>query len=305
MSKPLRTAGKVKAYVRALAVTESPQKKLPQLAIELGCYEMEMQLQQESGQPLLDAGGRAQIGFARLDDEYSVMDYLPLAYFNGDNQPTFTKTFENIQGAFNWTPDPNRLWESLQEIDLSQLRVQAVIQEEEYQGKPQFKIAFINPLDYEGGGVRPLDAPVLAQLSNQWAGAFRAKFGNAGAAAPAPAPAATAPAPAVAPAPVAGDAPATAPPAATPAPAPPASTTSPAPAGPAGSAGATKEGAWTAFYAANKKADTVLSDQSLQLEWYRILKTNLNAPTDAEISQLTPEQWAWMRDHAASEIIPF
>lgn len=327
MSQPLRTAGKFKAYVRALAVTESPQQKLPQLAIEVGCYEMEMQLRDAQGNPLLDAGGRARIGFAPLDAEYSLIDYLPLAYLDKENQgePTFTRTFENIQEAFNWRPDPARIWESLQEIDLSSLRIQVVVQEDTYQNKQQFNIAFINPEDYAGAGVRPMDAPALAQLSNKWAGVFRAKFGTGGAAAPAPSPQpgvpmtpapapATAPTPAPAPtpqvqppapAPAVGTAPSTAPPAPAPAPAPAASATSPAPDGSAGPVG-TQEEAWTSFHTANENTSgKKLDSNALQLEWFRILKERFGAATTEQVDALPATAWGWMRDEGAGDIIPF
>jgi len=204
MSQLLKSAGVFKARIIQHAVTESRQQGLPQYAIKAGCYEMEQHLTNADGSQQLDKGGRPIVGFVPLDDEYTLQDYLPLAWMK-DGVPTFTNTFDNIQEALGWHPDPNRLWESLQEHPIAELSIQVVVEVETYEGKERAQIKFINPIGFAGMGIREMDAPALAKLSNAWAATFRAKFGSGGgaaapapqpAAAPAPAPVAQAPAPA-------------------------------------------------------------------------------------------------------------
>jgi len=299
MSQLLKSAGVFKARIIQHAVTESRQQGLPQYAIKAGCYEMEQHLTNADGSQQLDKGGRPIVGFVPLDDEYTLQDYLPLAWMK-DGVPTFTNTFDNIQEALGWHPDPNRLWESLQEHPIAELSIQVVVEVETYEGKERAQIKFINPIGFAGMGIREMDAPALAKLSNAWAATFRAKFGSGGgAAAPAPQPAA-----APAPAPVA-QAPAPAPAAAaTPSPStPPASpaASGAAPAAP-GSTPSSKEEAWALCVQDRGN----MTDEALGQEFFSQIESATGAKTSEQVNALTPEQWGTVRAQIERDgLIPF
>ena len=299
MSQLLKSAGVFKARIIQHAVTESRQQGLPQYAIKAGCYEMEQHLTNADGSQQLDKGGRPIVGFVPLDDEYTLQDYLPLAWMK-DGVPTFTNTFDNIQEALGWHPDPNRLWESLQEHPIAELSIQVVVEVETYEGKERAKIKFINPIGFAGMGIREMDAPALAKLSNAWAATFRAKFGSGGgAAAPAPQPAA-----APAPAPVA-QAPAPAPAAAaTPSPStPPASpaASGAAPAAP-GSTPSSKEEVWALCVQDRGN----MTDEALGQEFFSQVESATGAKTSEQVNALTPEQWGTVRAQIERDgLIPF
>ena len=334
MSQLLKSAGVFKARIIQHAVTESRQQGLPQYAIKAGCYEMEQHLTNADGSQQLDKGGRPIVGFVPLDDEYTLQDYLPLAWMK-DGVPTFTNTFDNIQEALGWHPDPNRLWESLQEHPIAELSIQVVVEVETYEGKERAQIKFINPIGFAGMGIREMDAPALAKLSNAWAATFRAKFGSGGgaaapalapAAAPAPAqpapaaqaapatpqpaqpaqaaPAAPQPAAAAAPAPVA-QAPAPAPAAAaTPSPStPPASpaASGAAPAAP-GSTPSSKEEVWALCVQDRGN----MTDEALGQEFFSQVESATGAKTSEQVNALTPEQWGTVRAQIERDgLIPF
>jgi len=299
MSQLLKSAGVFKARIIQHAVTESRQQGLPQYAIKAGCYEMEQHLTNADGSQQLDKGGRPIVGFVPLDDEYTLQDYLPLAWMK-DGVPTFTNTFDNIQETLGWHPDPNRLWESLQEHPIAELSIQVVVEVETYEGKERAKIKFINPIGFAGMGIREMDAPALAKLSNAWAATFRAKFGSGGgAAAPAPQPAA-----APAPAPVA-QAPAPAPAAAaTPSPStPPASpaASGAAPAAP-GSTTSSKEEVWA--LCVQERGN--MTDEALGQEFFSQIEEATGAKTSEQVNALTPEQWGTVRAQIERDgLIPF
>jgi len=299
MSQLLKSAGVFKARIIQHAVTESRQQGLPQYAIKAGCYEMEQHLTNADGSQQLDKGGRPIVGFVPLDDEYTLQDYLPLAWMK-DGVPTFTNTFDNIQEALGWHPDPNRLWESLQEHPIAELSIQVVVEVETYEGKERAQIKFINPIGFAGMGIREMDAPALAKLSNAWAATFRAKFGSGGgAAAPAPQPAA-----APAPAPVA-QAPAPAPAAAaTPSPStPPASpaASGAAPAAP-GSTTSSKEEVWA--LCVQERGN--MTDEALGQEFFSQIEEATGAKTSEQVNALTPEQWGTVRAQIERDgLIPF
>lgn len=317
MPQQLKAAGTYKGRILQHAVVASSKKGLPQYALKIGCFEVEGYLVNPDGSQQLDAGGRPVIGWSPLDDEYQVQDYMMLAYHNDQGQAEFTKTFENLQDALGWTPDPNRLWESLQEIPTENLVVQIVTETEVYDGKERTVIRFINPVGYAGAGIKAMDAPALQQLSNTWAGAFRAKFGSGTAgAAPAPAPAAS-PAPA-SPAP-AQAAPASPPQAAAAAPAPVAQATAPAPVAAAtptpstppatpqpGGAPAAAPSSPDELWALCVQARGNMTDDALSKEYFRIIHVATGASSQAAIDALTPDQWGLCKaEFDLNGIIPF
>lgn len=333
MSQLLKNAGVFKARVIQHAVTASKQQGLPQYAVKLGCYEMETHLTNTDGSQQLDDVGRPIVGFQPLDDEYTIQDYLPLAYMK-DGSPEFTNTFDSLQEALGWQPDPNRLWESLQEHPVQSVTVQVAVELETYEGKERAKIKFINPVDFAGMGIREMDAPALAKLSNEWAATFRAKFGATGGAAPAPAPqpspqpspqpapAASQPQPTSAPTPAPQQAPAPAPAPAQPAPAPTNAATAPAPVAAASSAPSTPPPSPAASAAAPAAPGTVhsskeevwalcvqergnMTDNDLGQEFFRQIQDATGAATSDQIEALTPDQWGKVKANIETHgIIP-
>lgn len=338
MSQRLQAAGRFKARIVNHGVGITRDKELPQWVARFAAYEQEGFLTDANGQFILDAAGRQTLGWVPLDDEYDLTEYLPLAYINKEGQQEFTNTFVSLQEALGWTPDPNDLFGSLQNLDLSQVNVQIVVDEEEYQGKTRYKVQFVNPVDYEGGGVRQLDGDNLRKINNTWAAAFRAKFGGGGGGSAAPAPAGARPAaPATQAAPAAPQAqtapsPTPAAPAAS-APAPAAPPTQAAPAAPAPAGGAapapakaatqapdpapletpaapmpgqtypggecSMEDAWAKY---NEQKGN-MTDDALAKEWFREIAENFGATSDEQISAVTGAQWAWLRDYGS--LIPF
>jgi hypothetical protein len=68
---------------------------------------------------------------------------------------------------------------TLNESDWSGVEVQLVIQEEEYQGKKNMKVKFINPRDYVGGGgVEKSDLVAVKNLDQVYGGKLRALNGG-------------------------------------------------------------------------------------------------------------------------------
>lgn len=242
MAKPLKAEGRFKARIVNHAVGKTREKGLPQWVARFAAFEEEGFLYDQAGNQIKDEGGRPKIGWNPLDDEYEITSFITLGYLNKESgAQEFTYAVDNLIESLGWQPNPSDPFGSLDAMDLSGVTVQIVVQQREYQGNVTYEVAFVNPVDFEGGSVRKLDQAELTTLSATWAAAFAAKFGGGGrsggkttpaprpaapgaarpaapaqTAAPAPrtapaqAPAAR-PAPAAAPAPVAGNVPATAP----------------------------------------------------------------------------------------------
>jgi hypothetical protein len=325
MSQRLQAEGTYKAVILDHGVTTTKEKGLPQWVAKFGAFQMHGQLRDDQGNLVTDQSGKPKMGWIELDDEYQITEFLPLAYIKDDGSREFTNTFHNLQDALRWQPNASDIFGSLQAHQVGGLVVQIVVGQEDYQGKTRFRVQFVNPEDFEGMGVRKLDADGLGKLQADWGSAFRAKFGGGSGAAPAPASPAPTPAPpAAAPSTPstsasAGAAPNTASP--TPAPAPaPVSQAAPAPA--AGAApqptpqaapatpqaaptpatgGCTINEAWQSFLDDRGQC----SDQKLGEEFYRIVHEEFGASTDEQLKALTPEQWAWVRDNGPDRIIPF
>ena len=153
----------------------------------------------------------------------------------------------------------------LQDTDLAQHPVQVKLGYEEYNGKRRLKVQFLNPYGSSGGGVTKADDDKRRSMSTRLGPKFRAMAGPAPAKTPAPA---TPPAPPTPPEPKANE--------------------------------STLEEAWAAFAASDgaKKLD----QEGLEKEWFRILADLFpgKQPDD-----LTPAEWAKMRDEGPGNIVPF
>lgn len=93
-------------------------------------------------------------------------------------------TVESLQESLGWS---GASLSELNDSDWSQTDVQLVLQREEYQGRKQLKVKFINPLNYVGGGGIKSDAAEVKTLDQRFGAILRA---NPKAKLPAKAPAA-------------------------------------------------------------------------------------------------------------------
>lgn len=174
-------------------------------------------------------------------------------------------TLDALKAALGWD-GRDPFW--LQDTDLSGKAVQVKLGFEEYNGKTRLKVQFLNPYGSTGGGaVTKADETKRRSMSTRLGAKFRAMAGAAPASPPKPA------------------APPAPPKAAPPAPEPEESTL---------------EEAWAAFAASDgaKKLD----QEGLEKEWFRILADLFpgKQPDD-----LTPAEWARMRDEGPGNIVPF
>ena len=165
-------------------------------------------------------------------------------------------------------------------MDLSEHAVQVRLGFEEYGGKTRLKVQFLNPYGSTGGGgVTKADGTTRKSIANRLGSKLRAVAGPA----PAAAPKAASAAPKLPPAK----------PKQTPPPAKPTTESAPP-------AEATMEQAWDEFV---KHCDPAKWDQqAVEAEWFRILAELVPGK---QPDQLSPTEWAAMRDQAPGKIIPF
>jgi hypothetical protein len=187
-----------------------------------------------------------------------------------------TITIDSLKAALGWDGrDP--FW--LQETDLSQHAVQVKLAFEEYGGKTRLKVAYLNPHGSTGNGrVAKADGAVKTAIRNRLGSKLRAMAG------PAQAPAKPADPPKLPPAKP------KAPPASAPA----------VQAEPERSPQASMEEAWTEFvrHCPPEKWD----QEAIEKEWFRIIAELFPGK---QPDQLSPAEWATMRDEGPGRIIPF
>jgi hypothetical protein len=228
-------------------------------------------------------------------DNFDISGYFYLEKKDGSLN---TVTIDALKDALGWDGrDP--FW--LQEADLSEHAVQVKLALEEYGGKTRMKVQYLNPFGSTGGGgVTKADDATRKSITNRINSKLRALAGPAPAAAkpagkPAPKPAASAAAPLkLPPAKPKAQPPASPPPPAARTPEPP---TAEAPADPQA---ATMEEAWGEFC---KHCPPPKWDQeAIEKEWFRILAAMFPG---RQPDELTPAEWAAMRDEGPAQIIPF
>ena len=192
-------------------------------------------------------------------------------------------TISSLKAALSWDGrDP--FWMQDNADVLAQQPVQVRLAFEEFNGKPNLKVQFLNPYGSQRGGVPKADDEFRRSVSNRMGAKFRAQAGGTPANPPKPAGKPVAPA-----------APKPATPPAAPA---PAVTAPPAPAAPPASA--TMQQAWDEFvkHCTGDKWD----QQAIEKEWFRIL-ADLFPGKQPE--QLTPADWGVMLAEGPGRIIPF
>jgi len=179
-----------------------------------------------------------------------------------------TFTIDALKAAFGWDGvDP--FW--LQDADLDDHPVQITTEFEEYEGQRRLKVRWLNPYGSSGGGgVTRADGEKAKAIRNRLGGKLRAYSGGQTVRPPK----ATSPKP-------------------SPPPVPP-------PAVPAAGPGCTMEEAWAAFAAT--EAAKKLDQAALEKEWFRILAEMFPG---REPHDLTPQDWARVREEAPSQIVPF
>lgn len=223
-----------------------------------------------------------------------------------------TVTIDALKAALGWDGrDP--FW--LQEADLSDHAVQVKLGFEEYGGKTRIRVQYLNPFGSSGvGGVSKADEATRRTIGNRLGSKLRALSGPAPAPAkpmkpatppkPKPPPAATTGAPAAA---------AAAGPAPKPDPAPPAPKAERTPAAPKAeltpplaaevprdpATGSMAE-AWEAF--CKGCAGPQWDQAAVESEWFRVLAELFPGKQPDELS---PTEWAVMRDEGPARIVPF
>jgi hypothetical protein len=80
-------------------------------------------------------------------------------------------TVESLQESLGWS---GASLTELNDSDWSQTEVQLVLQREEYQGRTQMKVKFINPRDYAGGNGIKADAAEVKTLDQRFGAILRA-----------------------------------------------------------------------------------------------------------------------------------
>ena len=293
------------AYPTQIGIDETGPNKLATCIVNFRLYE---ELQQ-SGE-WADCSG----------DGYEITGYFYLEKKDGSLN---TVSLEALKNALGWDGrDPFYL----QETDLSRHAVQVKLAYEEYGGKTRLKVQYLNPHGSTGGGGVPkADDTTRRAIVNRLNSKLRAMAGPAPAAKPGvpktatPTPAASpdvSPAAPVAPAtpklppakprvrpkpappPVAAPIPAA--PSAAPAPRPSSAAPSPEAPVPADPHAATMDEAWAEF-CSHCPADK-WDQAAIANEWFRILAAMFPG---RQPDQLTPAEWAAMRDEGAAKIIPF
>jgi|GEM_PF-859128 len=226
-----------------------------------------------------------------------------------------TVAIDALKAALGWDGrDP--FW--LQETDLSQHAVQVKLGFEEYGGKTRLRVQYLNPFGSSGvGGVSKADDATRRTIGNRLGSKLRALSGPAPVAArpakpakparPAEQPTAKRPperaqAAPTARAPVAAPTPEAGPSAPQPGPAGP-RTPEPQPAAAEAShdpAGSTPAEAWAAF--CRGCTGPQWDQATLEREWFRILAELFPGKQPDELS---PTEWAVMREEGPTRIVPF
>ncbi len=257
--------GKFRAYPIESAVTES-SGGLPQLVVRYGIVE------------ILDQGNW--IEWQQYGME--ITGYLVL--WGKDGQPT--KNHEQAMKVYAW--DGQDL-AALNAADLTQILTQLTVQSEEWNGKSNRKVKWIDTADAVpngSSGITRLDAGKFAELQK--------RFGRSKPA-PKPVSAAAPGKPLPKPTPAAAK-PATAAPAAKPA--------TPAPAAePTPKVASTLEEAWSVFQAVNAVLDKPFNEADLSKQWYEAMA---KVRPDKTQEQFDAADWQAMAEAADGELsIPF
>ena len=190
-------------------------------------------------------------------------------------------TIDSLKNALGWDGrDP--FW--LQEMDLSEHPVQVKLTFEQYNGKTRIKVQYLNPYGSTGsGGVTKADEGTRRSISNRLGSKLRAISGPAK---PASKPAAAPKLPPAKPKSQPPETPAEAPPSE------PAST----------SDECTMQEAWETFCAAYEKLGPTGEAEDCERQWFAILGDLFPGKQPDELS---PTEWAKMRDQGGALIIPF
>ncbi|MFB3893606.1 MAG: hypothetical protein ACE15C_16455 [Phycisphaerae bacterium] len=212
-------------------------------------------------------------------DNFEITGYFYLEKKDGSLNSI---TIDALKAALGWD-GREPFW--LQETDLSGHAVQLKLAMEEYNGKRRMKVQYLNPFGSTGtGGVTKAEGAAKTAIRNRLGSKLRALAG------PAQKPAEPAAPPNLPPAK----------PKAPPAPPPPAAEPpAPEPAA-APSPECTMAGAWEEFtkHCSGEK----WTQEAVEQEWFRILAELFPGK---QPDQLSPAEWAVMRDEGPAKIIPF
>lgn len=189
-----------------------------------------------------------------------------------------------LKSALGWD-GRNPFW--LQETDLSGHPVQVKLAAEQYNGKTRMKVQYLNPFGATGGGgVTKADDSTRKSITDRLGSKLRATAGPAPAAKPA-APATPASPPNLPPAKPKVAAPPPAAPAAEP---------------PADPQEGTMQTAWDAFCAAYATLGDRGTTEDCEQQWFTIFAKLFPG---RQPNELSPVEWAQMRDQGPRDIVPF
>lgn len=219
-----------------------------------------------------------------VDEDFELSGYHFLEKRDGSiNQVTI----DSLKRAFGWDGrDP--FW--LQDADMSGLVVQVKLGFESYEGKQRIKVQFVDAEDAAPRDVPKADDSSRRSINTRLGAKFRALAGGS---------------PAAAPKPTAARPTSPAPPAPTTRPAATAGSTVNAPANGPGSEPeqATMEQAWAEFTKHCLDRDgKPLNQEQTEAEWFAVLGQLFPGKQPAELS---PADWAVMRDEGPNHITPF
>ncbi len=202
-----------------------------------------------------------------------------------------TGTIDALKAALGWDGrDP--FW--LQETDLSEHAVQVKLGFEEYGGRTRLRVQYLNPFGSTGGGgVSKADDATRRTIGNRLGSKLRALSG--------PVPAPTKPTKPAAPPKLPPAKPKAQPTAAPTAPVPKPEPVAPPPAeAPRDPASSSMAEAWAAFCKACSGPQW--DQRAVEGEWFRILAELFPGKQPDELS---PTEWAVMRDEGPTRIVPF
>lgn len=214
-------------------------------------------------------------GSADIRDE--AFDITGYHYIEKNDGTLNVSTIDQLKTAFGWDgADP--FWLQDNEADLKERPVQITVKLEQYQGRTQTKVAWVDVYGAgkNTGGVVKGDDAARQAIANRLGGRMRAMTGGTTMATPAPEGRPKPPTQASSP------------------PSPPAQTSTPA-----SLAESTQQDAWDAFIAACPAGGT---QKETEGQWFRILADLFPGKTLADLS---PTEWGIVADKAPGMVMPF
>lgn len=107
-------------------------------------------------------------------EDLEITWYANLAYKSDAGNTLNQISVDNIKKVFGWD---GRSLESLNTANWSNVEAQVVCEQDTYKGKTKMGVKYVNPKDYEGGGIRS-DPQQVKSLDQLYGPLLRASAGN-------------------------------------------------------------------------------------------------------------------------------